>query len=177
MALGAHIILMGLRGSGKSTLGRRLAEAHGWDFIDLDDRTRTLLGCATVAEAFEARGEPAFRAAEVQALRAVLAHAPRVIALGGGTPTAPGAQLLLREAIDAGAALIYLRASADTLRVRLTDGDPNRPSLTGAGPLVEIEEVLGARDATYRDLATAVIETDGMDEAAVLQRLEQLAPP
>ena len=167
---------MGLRGSGKSALGRRLAQERSLPFIDLDDRTRARLGFATISEAFEQRGEPAFRAAEVAALRAALAEPPGVIALGGGTPTAPGAQQLLREAVGAGARLIYLRASAATLRARLiAEGrpSPNRPSLTGVGPLAEIEEVLGARDSQYRALATAIVQTDGLDEDGALTALKQ----
>lgn len=190
-------ILMGLRGSGKSTLGRRLAEDSGARFIDLDDRTRARLACRTVAEAFETRGEKAFRQAEVASLRDVLdemrqaagpdqhrnndqheggsarAPAPLVVALGGGTPTAPGAADLLREAAAAGARIIYLHASAATLRARLKDGDPNRPALTGAGLLAEIDEILGARDSLYRSLATVVVETDGLDVDAALDALRQ----
>ena len=197
---------MGLRGSGKSTLGRRLAEARGVGFIDLDDRTRARLACRTVAEAFESRGERAFRQAEVAALRDVLGEAMEVrrradrnaasgargatrppspgkpaehhppvgvVALGGGTPTAPGADQMLREAAAAGASIFYLHASAPTLRARLTDGDPNRPALTGAGLLAEIDEILDARDTLYRSLASAVVETDGLDADAALEALER----
>jgi shikimate kinase len=200
------ILLMGLRGSGKSTLGRRLAEELGVGFIDLDDRTRARLACRTVAEAFETRGERTFRQAEVAALRDALgeamgargrvalphtdalqgpddpiplaaeppAHPPvGIIALGGGTPTAPGAAEILRQAFAAGARIIYLHASAPTLRARLKDGDPNRPALTGAGLLAEIDDILEARDSLYRSLATAVLETDGLDVDAALAALEQ----
>ena len=101
----------------------------------------------------------------------------RVVALGGGTPTAPGAADLLRTARDARRAIIvYLTAEADTLRTRLAAGDmADRPSLTGADPRAEIEAVLARRDPLYRDLATEVIETDSMGVEEVAGALARLA--
>lgn len=159
-----RVILMGLRGSGKSTLGRALAQRRGVGFVDLDDRTLALLGVPTASEAFSRLGEPAFRAAETRALQQALAEPDvGVIALGGGTPTAPGAEPLLRAAAQS-ADLIYLRCTPAELRRRLdiTGGpDANRPSLTGRDPLDEITEVFNARDPLYTRLATRVLESVG----------------
>ncbi|MCB9837810.1 MAG: shikimate kinase [Phycisphaeraceae bacterium] len=149
------ILLIGLRGSGKSTLGRLLARRLGVGFDDLDERTLARLGCASVAQAWASLGESAFRAAEVEALREAAAGGG-VIALGGGTPTAPGAGAAM---LACGAITVYLRGEPPLLRARLEGaiGD-DRPSLTGADPLDEIERVFARRDAPYRELADHTLE-------------------
>lgn len=173
------LILMGLRGSGKSTLGRRTAERTGRRFVDLDEVTPLLLGGGSIPELWERLGEGRFREAETQALASLeLAKTgePRVIALGGGTPTAPGAAEALGAAAAAGAAaIVYLRARPETLRRRLADHDSaTRPSLTGAGTLDEIEAVFAGRDPLYTRLATLVLETDDLEEDEILELLSQL---
>lgn len=156
------LLLIGLRASGKSTVGRLVAQSRACAFTDLDDAVLRALNAPTVADAWRSAGEPAFRAAETQALRSLLEHtdAPYVIALGGGTPTAPGATDLIRDAQRNRAALvIYLRADAATLRARLAQGaGANRPSLTGASPLDEIQTVLNQRNDAYTRLADEVID-------------------
>lgn len=167
-----NLILIGLRGSGKTTAGQRAAGLLRRGFVDLDDRTPRLLNAPTVADAWNTHGEPAFRQAEVRSLRETLAQADQIIALGGGTPTAPGAPDLIRAEQAAGRArVIYLWAPAATLRERLAATDlSKRPSLTGADPLAEIERVLATRDEAYRSLADIVLATDGhtIDEVASL---------
>jgi shikimate kinase len=180
--MGTNIVLMGLRGSGKSTLGRRLEAALGRTFVDLDDLTVKHLGGEGVVEVWERVGEAGFRAAEVAALREVLKGnetGGRIFALGGGTPTAPGAQEIIREAVRDGAVVVYLRAMPNSLRARLKASDiGDRPALSGGTGRVdmldEIETVFDERDALYRELATVVLETDGLDEALVLSRLKQI---
>ena len=143
------VILMGLRASGKSTLGAMFASGLDRLFIDLDDVTAATLRKAhdmpaetTIAKLFASLGEPSFRRAEAAALRGVLeAGEPAlVVALGGGTPTAPGAVEMLARARDQGlATLIYLRWKPETLAARLGEGDqPNRPALMGSDPASEV---------------------------------------
>lgn len=160
---------MGLRGAGKTTIGKLIAGRFGTTFVDLDDVTPRLLGCASVAEAWDKHGEPDFRRAESQALQQALGGPARVISLGGGTPTAPGAAVVLSQSQDDGSALVvYLRAQPAALRGRLRDRvSANRPSLTGADPLDEIDAVFAKRDPAYCHLARVVIETDllGTDAA------------
>jgi shikimate kinase len=174
MAGQSTTILIGLRGSGKSTLGRELALESARDFIDLDDVTPRVLGRRTVAEAWQLDGEEAFRNAESKALADKLRHQGIVLALGGGTPTASGARdLLVEQQRTARAVIVYLRASAPTLRSRLSKADnAGRPSLTGAGMLEEIDAVLERRDPVYLALADEVVEVDGLStpEALVMLR-------
>lgn len=172
----ANLVLMGLRGSGKSTLAARLGRRLGRGVVDLDERTLERLGCATASDAFAALGEAAFRLAEFEALREAIEATERVIALGGGTPTAPGGAELLRGERDAGRGLIvYLHASPDELRRRLTGTDmANRPGLLGGDPLAEIDAVYAARDPLYRSLASAVVEVGGVDAQAVADAIERI---
>ena len=173
------VVLIGLRASGKTTLGRLLAERTGRPFIDLDEVTPRLLGADTVAAAWERHGQSAFRKTELTALLDALTITGAVIAAGGGTPTAPGvADLLVAERDGRRARVVYLSADAAELRRRMRRGGQERPSLTGADPLSEIDAVLTRRDPLYRDLAGDVIETEGQTvEATLAELLGLLAKP
>lgn len=172
-----NLLLIGLRGSGKSTFGRKLALRLGRPFIDLDDLTPGEMGEVAVAEAFTRHGEPAFRTAEIQALTRVLNHDNQVIALGGGTPTAPGfVDLLVQARARTPARLIYLRASADFLRLHLRNArNAHRPSLTGKDLLAEIDEILARRDPIYTSLADAIVACDGRPRGDIIDELASLA--
>ncbi len=165
------LLLIGLRGSGKSTLGRALAARQNRRFLDLDDLAAAFLSCDSVAEAWSRHGEPAFRAAESKALAAALNDSGTIIALGGGTPTAPGAAALIEHAKrERRCVVAYLRCTPQDLRTRLASLGPDalasRPSLTGAHPLDEIESVFAARDALYRELASReIMGMTSIDEA------------
>jgi len=158
-----NLLLIGLRGSGKSTLAKALARRQRRSAIDLDDLTPIILGCATVAEAWSAHGQDAFRGAEFRALSQSLAsNTGAVIALGGGTPTAPAAADLIESAAREGrAVVVYLRDSpqalADRLRSLPKGPGPSRPSLTGVDPLDEIAVVFAQRDPLYSRLATRTL--------------------
>ncbi|MBL8762786.1 MAG: shikimate kinase [Phycisphaerae bacterium] len=174
------IILIGLRGSGKSTLGRELANRLGLGFVDLDDVTPGLLGAGTVGEAWAAHGEGVFRRAESKALGQTLATQGIVLALGGGTPVAPESAGLLNASRASGrAVVVYLRADAATLRARLkeagSEAHVNRPSLTGASILDEIDAVLLARDPLYLDLADHVVQTDQLNVERALDAVERIS--
>lgn len=168
----ANLLLIGLRGAGKSSVGRVVAWRQGRAFVDLDDVTTAFLGCDSVAEAWGRHGETGFREAEARALAAALHDEGRVIAAGGGTPTAPGAEEILAGAAGEGrVVVVYLRLLPAALRARLAGqgsaGLANRPSLTGAPMLDEIERVFEARDALYQRLATRVVEGEwSIDECA-----------
>lgn len=179
-----RVILMGLRGSGKSSLAHALVRAGVVPrAIDLDALTAARLHAKTAGEALASAGLVAFRQAEAEALRDVLGSAAGsaggvALALGGGTPTAPGAADLLTQAKRVGSVLVYLRATPGTLRDRLMRVEPGgaaaRPSLTGKGTLEEIEEIFAQRDGLYRTLASTVIEVDGLTLEAACDRVREL---
>lgn len=155
------LVLIGLRGSGKSTIARILATRTGLPTADLDDLTARELGAPSVRQAWDSHGQAAFRDAESRLLASELArNAPGILALGGGTPTAPLAAEHLRSAAASGGILIvYLRASPAQLRARLACTDLNqRPSLTGGPVLVEVDAVFATRDPLYLKLAQRVVE-------------------
>jgi shikimate kinase len=132
------ILLLALRAGGKTTLGARLAAKLTLPFIDLDDRTAAILGAVMPGDALRMHGEPAFRVAESQALELVFAGPTAVVALGGGTPTAPGAADLIRAAREHGLAMtVYLRAAPETLQARLRTNNAaaGRPALLCADPI------------------------------------------
>jgi shikimate kinase len=181
------IILMGLRGCGKSTLGPLLAsQLPGYSHVDLDSLVAGRGGFATPAEFIAREGLAAFRAAETASLRLLLhSHARRshvVISLGGGTPTAPGAAPLLLNPKRSGFMFtIYLHASPAALRARLENSDlSERPALTGANALDEIPTLYALRDALYRSLARVVIESEHstpQQTVDVIHRSLQAPPP
>lgn len=166
-----HILLIGLRASGKTTLARALAQRLGAAAIDLDDEALRALGAPDVETAWRTLGEPVFRAAERDALeRALASPAPAIIAAGGGAPTAPGAELVIRAAqADGRAIVVYLRCAPSTLRDRLRalgGAGADRPSLTGGDPLDEIEAVFARRDPLYRALADVIHQGDAIPATA-----------
>lgn len=167
-----HLVLIGLRAAGKTTTGTLLASRLQAPFVDLDTRTAAALGSTSPGEALSQRGIEAFRTAETNALAEALHAIPTILALGGGTPTAPGAADLLRQHRDAGRAfIVYLRLSPATLRARLA-GLPSldsRPSLTGRGTLDEVDELFAQRDPLYRELANLTINADDLSPQQVAE--------
>lgn len=159
------MVLIGLRGSGKSTLGARLAADLRRPFVDLDDRTARALRHDTAGAALRAVGIDGFRAAEAQALEAELGEPGIVLALGGGTPTAPGAAEMIRQAKTRGAVqVVYLRAEPSQLAERLVaPGAPDRPALVGDDPVSEIRTLFEQRDPLYRELADGVLHAGGVE--------------
>tara|TARA_R110002111_G_scaffold221872_1_gene284069 strand:- start:1171 stop:1707 length:537 start_codon:yes stop_codon:yes gene_type:complete len=167
-----NLILIGLRASGKSTLGALLAEQLGVGFVDLDDVTSELLHASGAGEAIATHGIDAFRDGETKALEAVLRESGRVIALGGGTPTAPGCSAMLGSDTSR---VFYLRALPATLRERLQATDnTDRPALVGSDVVDEVQTLFDQRDETYRSLAESVIHTDGVEQGSVMRALMAL---
>ncbi len=113
------LCLAGFMGSGKSTVGARLAQYLSWRFVDLDERIESSAGI-TIPQFFERHGEPAFRQLEADELRAALGRAvehrePTILALGGGTYAQPGAPEFLR---NAGVPVLWLDARIEILLSR-----------------------------------------------------------
>lgn len=172
-----NVLLIGLRGSGKSTVGPIIADRLERQFIDLDVVTLWRLRMPTVQRAWAEAGVVRFRQAEADALRDSIESPDRVIAAGGGTPTAPGAEDLIRDATgEGGLFVVYLREEPATLveRLRAANETDDRPSLTGAAPADEVWDVYTDRDPLYRGLASLVIEGSASAEDAAGQIIARL---
>lgn len=152
-----RVVLMGLRGSGKTTAGRSLASRLRWRFVDLDEEVAARSEESSIVDIFANRGEAYFRTLELEVLLDVLATGDAaVIALGGGTPTAPGAAEALRAAAEEDrTTLIYLRYPPRVLVSRLSKegGTDDRPALLGEDVVGEVQAVYEARDPLYVELA------------------------
>ena len=160
-----HTLLIGLRGSGKSAVARVLSRALRRPVIDLDAEVCRALGAATVTEAFETFGESAWRRAEVDALRMLLAQREELVAaLGGGTPVAPGAEALLREAAVAGRArTVFLDVEPAVLIARRSADDQDRPALQ-IGETLEQEVMRTHRERIGMCRACATVTVEVRDE-------------
>jgi shikimate kinase len=160
------VILVGLPGAGKSTVGPLLAARLDRPFLDLDVELERRAG-ASVAEQFARDGEPAFRRREGE-LSAELAGAdPTVLAPGGGWLVNPAAAPL-RSA----GRIIYLRTAPAAALARLGTAVAARPLLASAGdPLAALEALLARRRAAYETAALAV-DTDGLAPDEVAAQIE-----
>uniref|UniRef100_UPI00057797F2 shikimate kinase n=1 Tax=Mycobacterium avium TaxID=1764 RepID=UPI00057797F2 len=139
-------VLIGLPGSGKSTIGRRLAKALGVGFLDTDAAIEQRTG-RPIAEIFATDGEREFRRIEEEVVRAALTEHDGVLSLGGGAVTSPG----VREAL-AGHTVVYLEISA-TEGVRRTGGNTVRPLLAGPDRAEKYRALLAERSPLYRRAA------------------------
>lgn len=161
-----HIVLLGLRCSGKTTVGRLLAARLKRPFVDLDDRTAAAAGFPSAGAALAAKGEPAFRSVEFAALvPAISAPDPSILALGGGTPTSGNAEAtLVRARARREATLVYLAARPQTLGARLARESESaaRPPLLPGGPRAEAEALFLQRDPLYRAIADHTVVTDSL---------------
>ena len=167
-------VLVGLPGSGKSTIGRRLAKAMGLTLLDTDAAIESKTG-RTVADIFAADGEPGFRRIEEQVIRDALRTHDGILSLGGGAVTTPG----VREAL-AGQTVVYLEISAAE-GVRRTGGNTVRPLLAGPDRAEKYRELMNERIPLYRRVATIRVNTNRRNPGAVVRyivsRLENPQPP
>jgi shikimate kinase/3-dehydroquinate synthase len=156
---GRNLVLVGMPGSGKSTVGLAVAERLGREFVDTDELVAAAAG-RDVPEIFRAEGEAGFRARERQAVAAVAARRNLVVATGGGVLGDPENLARLRGS----GVLVALWAAPEALVRRAAEG---RPLLEAADPLARVKELLAAREAQYRQ-ADLHLDTTGLsvDEAA-----------
>ncbi|MBC5764835.1 shikimate kinase [Ramlibacter albus] len=147
------ISLVGMPGSGKSTVGRNLARRLGRPFHDSDHAIEQRIGCS-IRDFFAREGEAAFRDIEEQVIGELAALPDAVLATGGGAVLRPAN----REHLRAGGHVIYLRSSPEDLFRRLRH-DTQRPLLQVADPLARLRQMYAERDPLYRETAHYVLET------------------
>ena len=158
------ITLTGFMGSGKTTVGKVLADFLGCPFMDLDDLIVKKAG-KSIPEIFAQDGEPAFRQLEARLLRQTVekyTENPVVLALGGGAVTAPASASLLREKT----VCIYLRATLETLLARLEGETAGRPLADAS-----LADRLAAREPLYEETAHVIIDTDGLTPEEVADEI------
>ena len=158
---GKHLVLIGLMGAGKTTVGAECARRLGRPFVDTDDLV-TQAAQMTVEAIFADGGEPRFRKLEHDVVADVCASPePLVIACGGGAVLDPEN----RRALRAAGIVVWLRAPAATLMARVGNG-ATRPLLRDdpAGALSRLERL---REPTYEAAAHAAVETNDLDVDAV----------
>ncbi len=153
-----NISLIGYRATGKSTLGRMLAERIGWQFVDTDEQIEKRAG-RSITEIFRSGGEDEFRDMEEEVVGEFTSRSGLVLSLGGGAIL----RERNREAICGCGPVVWLRASAEVIAYRI-GVDPNsatkRPDLTAQGGIEEVRELLAKRQPLYEACATIAIDTD-----------------
>jgi len=161
-ALGPRsIVLVGMMGAGKSSIGRRLAGRLGIPFVDADVEIEQAAGMS-IADIFEAHGEPAFRAGEARVIARLLEQGPQVLATGGGAFMNPQTRTKIR---DKGIS-VWLKADIDVLTRRLRRRS-DRPLLKTADPVATLTNLLAERDPVYGEADLTVISRDVSHEVIV----------
>ncbi len=166
-------VLVGLPGSGKSTIGRRLSKALGVSLLDTDAEIERQTG-RSIAEIFATDGEKEFRRIEEEVIRAALADHDGVLSLGGGAVTSPGVCAAL-----AGHTVVYLEINAAE-GVRRTGGGTVRPLLAGPDRDEKYRALMSKRVPLYRRVSTIRVDTNRRNPGAVVRyimsRLQADAP-
>jgi shikimate kinase len=155
-------VLIGLPGSGKSTIGRRLAKALGLSLLDTDAAIEETTG-RTIADIFANDGELEFRRIEEDVIRSALQSHDGVLSLGGGAVTTPG----VRDALT-GHTVVYLEISAAE-GVRRTGGPTVRPLLAGPDRSEKFKALMSERVPLYRRVATMRVNTNRRNPGAVVR--------
>ena len=164
-----HLILVGISGAGKSTVGATVAERLGRSFMDLD-REIERREAATISEIFAEKGEPYFRTKERELTEELSRAGNMVLAPGGGWITNTDVVALLRPP----GRIIYLKVKPETAFVRLGEERSTRPLLMRPDPLGELKRLLLQREPMFAK-ADHVIDTERLDAQRVIDEVLKLA--
>ena len=152
------IVLVGIMGAGKSTVGKILADRLGMRFVDADQEIERAAGC-TITDFFEKYGEVEFRKGEERVISRILAGEPCVLATGGGAFMSEATRFLIKKI----ATSIWLRVSFEVLAKRL-EKRSDRPLLQTADPQQTLKALIKKRYPIYNDADFIVdAENDGVD--------------
>jgi len=157
-------VLIGPPGAGKSTIGKRVAQALDVPLLDTDVEIERTTG-HTIPEIFTRDGEPEFRRIEEQVVADALATHDGVVSLGGGAILSERTRRLL-----AGHVVVYLEISVAE-GLRRTGANTNRPLLNGGDPAQKYRDLMRRRRPLYRQSATIRVRTDGRSPARVVQQV------
>jgi len=162
-----NIVLVGFMGTGKSVVGRRLANALGCDFMDMDRVIEQRQG-KSVPQIFSEQGEAAFRKMESEVVGELSRRTGCVIATGGGAVLNPDNLTQLRQ----GGVLVALQARPEVVLKRVGKRAGDRPLLGGENPLSKIKSLLMERADAYRDV-DVTIDTSDLSTEEVVHRIKQ----
>lgn len=164
------IVLIGMMGAGKSTIGRRLAARIAMPFVDADDEIVKAAGMS-IPEIFECYGEEGFRDGERRVIARLLDDTPKVIATGGGAFMNEGTRALILEKADT----VWLDADIEVLVERVSRRD-GRPLLAGKDPREVITNLAAIRNPIYAQAPYRVASGAGPHEATVNSIMKVLPP-
>lgn len=160
-----NLILVGMMGSGKTTMGRILARHLNKEFVDSDEEIQHRTG-VTIPHIFDVEGEPGFRQRETAALEALMSRDSLVLATGGGAVLAEENRIMMKK----NGIVIYLKAGVHDLWLR-TRNDRNRPLLQTGNVHARLSELLHQRDALYHQVADIVMPTGRQSVHGLMLRL------
>jgi shikimate kinase len=163
-----HVVLIGLPGSGKTTVGKLVADTLQAPFVDIDAIVARKEG-RPISMIFAEKGEAVFREMERVEMEAALGGTPAIIAPGGGWAAQPGAL----SSVQQRGLVVYLKTRAETAASRAAP-QGNRPVLMGEDPALQMQQLLKEREPFYV-LADATVETDRKAPAKVVEEIVRLA--
>ena len=172
------IVLIGMMGVGKSSIGRRLGARLGIPFVDADAEIERAAGMS-ITDIFARHGEAAFRSGEARVIARLLNGGPQVLATGGGAVMNPATRALIQER----GVSIWLSAELELLLRRISKRKAERPMLQTADPAATLRELLAAREPIYAQADLTVQSRDVPHDAVVAEIIDRLlafldaAPP
>lgn len=158
------IVLVGMMGAGKSSIGRRLSARLGLGFVDADNAIEEAAGM-TIPDIFSAHGEPYFRSGEARVIARLLENGPQVLATGGGAFMNPDTRVLIRER----GISIWLRASAEVLAKRLKRRN-DRPLLKTDHPVETLRRLIDERYPVYAE-ADLTVESREVSHEVIVEEI------
>jgi shikimate kinase len=164
------VVLIGMMGVGKSSIGRRLGARLGIPFVDADAEIERAAGMS-IADIFARHGEAAFRSGEARVIARLLNGGPQVLATGGGAVMNPATRALIQER----GVSVWLAAEFELLLRRISKRKAERPMLQTADPAATLRELLATREPIYAQADLTVQSRDVPHDAVVAEIVERLA--
>jgi shikimate kinase len=164
-----NLVLIGLRGSGKTTVAWLLAQRLGWPWFDSDLEIERRAG-KSIAQIFSEDGEPAFRELECTVVRELVTRSRAVLALGGGAVVRSES----RQSLEHGCHVVWLQAPPELLWQRMQKDHATaqrRPPLSSAGGITEIIATLESRREVYEACANSIVQTEGRSPEEIAEAI------